>query len=91
MTRDHAIKIESALSYGWRNLKLDLNEVNELQRELSRALEKQVAKKPIYLPKVIFDDEKTVEYCPVCNVQVTHCDYCYRCGQKLDILELLEA
>ncbi len=88
MTGDHAIKIESAFSYGWRNLKLDLNEINELQRELSQALEKQIPKKPLH-KDIGFGDMGIT--CPMCGSLIYNCygpslnpSYCIMCGQRLN-------
>lgn len=60
----------------------DLNESFELS---IKALEKQIAKKPIY-PTISRD---MATYCPTCNKFVCFRDtsrfkYCQTCGQKLD-------
>lgn len=58
----------------------------KLKIELSKALEKQIPKKPILA------DEQTARYittyvCPACSMRFTGtgiASYCYHCGQKLD-------
>lgn len=58
----------------------------ELKVELSKALKKQIPKKPTLA------DEQAVRYvttyvCPACGLKLTGtgiASYCYHCGQKLD-------
>lgn len=84
MTKEMARKIQTIFSVGI-DYKSYKRETGSLADSLEEALEKQIPKKPIYIPKRIFENEKYAAYCPVCkDIQVTHCDYCYRCGQKLD-------
>ena len=43
------------------------------------ALEKQITKKPTkdkYVPEL--------DFCPECGTEVTNCNYCSLCGQKID-------
>lgn len=57
--------------------------------EANRALEKQIAKKPVY--KSPFgdddDDDCKIPFCPNCNKTITDylkIDWCNNCGQRID-------
>lgn len=63
----------------------------ELEKALGmaiKALEKQIAKKPIF--KFAYEDGRKFHDCPMCGSYVTHAfeqdqvRYCNCCGQKLD-------
>lgn len=57
--------------------------LNEALDMAINALEKQIPKKPIkdkYVPEL--------DFCPECGTEVTYCNYCPLCGQKIDQGEL---
>ena len=57
--------------------------LNEALVMAINALEKQITKKPTkdkYVPEL--------DFCLMCGTEVTNCNYCPLCGQKIDRREL---
>ena len=65
-----------------KNPTAEAYDIKELQRLIDIAIDKQIPKPPI---KIIRENFMIKYYCPICNNdEIRGCDYCSRCGKKLD-------
>ena len=82
MTESEAIKLLKSNRPESGYITLNYLKCNEALKMAINALENQIARKPTkdkYVPEE--------DFCPMCRTEVTNCNYCPYCGQKLDFEE----